>query len=102
MSRTIGKTDAENFLFDIAEQGLTVLPTQSIDVLLQYLATIESAEALALIERTGAVDALLPIVVALRRELGQNPSVSRELDEVSKDVQNTIVQMRKALGTAPD
>ena len=69
----------------------------SVHVLLQYVATIEPVEALALIERAGAIDPLQPIVVALRRELGQNPSVARELDEVSKDVQNTIIQMRKSL-----
>ena len=52
-----------------------------------------------LIERTEAIGPLQPIVVALRRELGQNPSVSRELDEVSKDVQQSIMQMRKGLDT---
>ena len=95
MGRTIGRTDVVNLLSDMAEQRLTLLPTWSVHVLLQYVATIEPAEALALIERAGAVDPLQPIVVALGRELGQCPSVSRELDEVSKDVQNTIIQMRK-------
>ena len=102
VGRTIGKTDAENLLFDVAEERLTMLPTQSVHVLLQYVATIEPAEALALIERAGAIDPLQPIVVALRRELGQSPSVSRELDEVSKDVQESIVQMRKSLDTDPN
>ena len=102
MGRTIGKTDVENLLSDIAEQRLTMLPTYSIRVLLQYVATIEPAEALALIERAGAIDPLQPIVVALRRELGQNPSVSLELNEVSKDVQNTIIQMRKSLDAGSD
>lgn len=92
---TIGKTDAENLLFDMAEQRLTMLPTPSVNVLLHYVATIEPAEALALIERSGAIAALQPIVVALQRELGQSPSVSRELDEVSKDVQERIMQVRK-------
>ena len=96
LGRTIGKTDAENLLSDIAEQRLTMLPTQNMHVLLQYVSTIEPAEALALIERAGAIDPLQPIVVALRRELGQDPLVSRELDEVSKDVQESIIQMRKA------
>ncbi len=94
---TIGKSDAENLLYDMAEQRLTMLPTQSVHVLLQYVATIEPAEALALIERAGAIDPLQPIVVALRRELGHSPSVSRELDEVSKDVENTIGRLRKDL-----
>ena len=102
VGRTIGKTDAENLLFDMAEQRLTMLPTWSVHVLLQYVATIEPAEALALIERAGAIDPLQPIVVALRRELGQSPSVSRELDEVSKDVQVSIVQMRKGLHNDAD
>ena len=99
VGRTIGKIDAENLLLDIAEQRLTMLPTHSIHVLLQYVATIEPAEALALIERTEAIDPLQPIVVALQRELGENPSVSQELDEVSKDVQQSIMQMRKGLDT---
>ena len=95
--RTIGKANAEKLISDIAEQGLVVLPTYTVHILLQYVATIEPAEALALIERAGAIDPLQPIVVALGRELGQYPSVSRELDEVSKDVQESIVQMRKGL-----
>ena len=102
VGRTIGRTDAENLLFDMAEQRLTMLPTQSVHVLLQYVATIEPAEALALIERAGAIDPLQPIVVALRRELGQSLSVSRELDEVSKDVQESIMHMRKGIHNDSD
>ena len=102
VGRTIGRTDAENLLFDMAEQRLTMLPTQSVHVLLQYLATIEPLAALALIERAGATDPLQPIVVALRRELGQSPAVSRELDEVSKDVQESIMHMRKGLHDGSD
>ena len=101
VGRTIGKTDAENLLSDIAEQGLIVLPTHTVHVLLQYFATIEPSEALALIESAGAIDPLQPIVVALRRELGQDPSVPRELDEVSKDVQTSIMEMRRGLDTDP-
>ena len=102
MGRTIGRTDVVNLLSDMAEQRLTLLPTWSVHVLLQYVATIEPAEALALIERAGAIDPLQPIVVALRRELGQNPSVSRELDEVSKDVQKSIMHMRKGFHNDSD
>ena len=100
--RVIGKADAEKLLSDIAEQGLTVLPTFTVHVLLQYVATIEPAEALALIESAGAVDSLQPIVVALRRELGQSPFVARELDEVSKDVWNRIIHMRKGFSANSD
>ena len=97
LGRTIGKTNAEKLLADIAEQGLIVLPTHTVHVLLQYFATIEAAEALALIEGAGAIDPLQPIVVALQRELGQIPSVAHEIDEVSKDVQNALIGMRKSL-----
>ena len=94
LGRTIEKTDAEKVLADIAEQGLVVLPTQTVHVLLQYFATIEPAEALTMIESVGASDPLQPIVVALQREIGQTPRVALELDEVSKDVQNTISRFR--------
>ena len=102
LGRTIGKTDAERLLSDIAEQGLIVLPTHTVHTLLQYFATIESAEALALIESAGAIDPLQPIVVALQRELDQSPSVARELDEVSKDVQDTISRLRKGIDARRD
>ena len=102
LGRTIGKSDAEKVLSDIAEQGLIVLPTDTIHVLLQYFATIEPADALALIESAGAIDSLQPIVVALQRELGQNPVVARELDEVSKDVHSTISRLRKDLDAHPN
>ena len=74
LGRTIGKTDAETLLSDIAELGLVVLPNHAVHVLLQYVATIEPAEALALITSVGAIDPLQPLVVALRRALGQSPS----------------------------
>ena len=99
VGRTIGKIDAENLLLDIADQRLTMLPTHSVHVLLQYVATMEPAEALALIERTEAIDLCNRSWWLWRRELGQNPSVSRELDEVSKDVQQSIMQMRKGPDT---
>ena len=102
VGRTIGKTDAEKLLSDIAEHGLMVFPEQTVFVLLQYVAALEPARALSLIESTGAIDPLQPVVVALQRELGQNPSVARELDEVSKDVQEQIVQIRKNLDTGPN
>ena len=102
LGRTIGKTDAERLLSDIAEQGLIVLPTHTVHTLLQYFATIEPAEALALIESAGAIDPLQPIVVALQRELDQSPSVARELDEVSKDVQDTISRLRKGIAARRD
>ena len=73
MGRTIGRTDVVNLLSDMAEQRLTLLPTWSVHVLLQYVATIEPAEALALIERAGAVDPLQPIVVALGRRAWPMP-----------------------------
>ena len=100
--RTIGKTNAEKLLADIAEQSLIVLPRHSLHVLLQYIATIEPAEALALIESGGAAEPLQPIVVALRRELGESLSVARELDEVSRDVQDAISRMRKGLDSGHD
>ena len=102
LGRTIEKTNVEKLLSDIAEQGLFVLPTQTVHVLLRYLATIEPAEAVALIESAGAIDPLQPIVVVLQRELGHSPSVAPELNEVSKDVHNTIIRLRKGLAARLD
>ncbi len=97
LGRTIGKTDAARLLVDIADRGKAEFPTYALRALLQYFATIEPEEALALIESTRATVPLLPIAVALQRELGQSPSVAKELHEVSKDVQDTMNRLRKRL-----
>lgn len=97
LGRVIAKTDAEKLLSDVAEQDLTVLPTHTLHVLLQYFATIEPAEALAMIESAGAIELLQPFVLALRRELGEKPLVAQELNEVSKDVYSALSRLRKSI-----
>ena len=65
VGRTIEKTNAENLLSDIREQRLTMLPTQSVEVLLQYISTIEPAEALRpapLNATTGYVSVAIAVV----------------------------------------
>ena len=67
---------------------------QSMQVLLEFIASIPPSKALELIEDSPIVYALLPLVVALRNELGQETSVAREVDEVAQDIRSGFGALR--------
>ena len=63
---------------------------QSMQVLLEFIASIDPSKALELIEDSPIGYALLPIAVALRNELGQETSVAREVAEVAQDIRSGL------------
>ena len=54
-----------------------------------------------LIQASPAVDLLLPLKTALERELGHEPRVAREVDEVARDIQNRLADLRGKRGRRP-
>ena len=46
-----------------------------------------------LIQASPSADLLLPLTVALERELGHQPRVAREVDEVARDIQQTLATL---------
>lgn len=69
-----------------------------IEVLPQFVARVGPARALELVQASPAALLLLPLVTALRQELGQVTQVAREVDEVARDVRLDLV--RQTLGDA--
>ena len=51
-----------------------------------------------LIQASPAADLLLPLTTALERELGREPRVAREVDEVARDIQERLATLRASRG----
>ena len=49
---------------------------------------------LELIQASRSQDILLPLKTALERELGLEPRVAREVDEVAQDIQQALATLR--------
>ena len=79
-----------------AEAMLSNLPSVSrlhktaLETVMRLCRVIGSEQALALIEGSPAHDLLLPLTVALQRDMGLEPRVAREVDEVAGDIQKRL------------
>ena len=79
-----------------AEAMLSNLPSVSrlhktaLETVMRLCRVIGSEQALALIEGSPAHDLLLPLTVALQRDMGLEPRVAREVDEVARDIQKRL------------
>ena len=97
--------DRASWARDVADM-LEILPT--IDPLpkdcigaLGYLSLRgDAATVIDLVEASPSADLLLPLVTALRRELGQEPRVAREVEEVARDIQREISRWKRKLSQA--
>ena len=94
---TLSEAEAVDLLANPAFLGGNPMGPQSMQVLLEFTASIDPSKALELIEDAPIGYALLPIEVALRNELGQETSVAHEIREVAQDIGNGFVTFRAAL-----
>ncbi len=82
--------------------GLAALPTlddlpqQALRTLLAAAAELGPGPVLDLIDTSQAADLLLPLKTALQHELGLQPRVAQEVEEVAKDIQGDLAALRKA------
>ena len=53
-----------------------------------------------LIQTSPSAPLLLPLKTALERELGHEPRVAREVDEVAQDIQRTLADRKSKMNTA--
>ena len=86
--------DAElsRMLTGLAEQKQ--LPNGIIDAIAYFASSIGQGRTLELIQESPAAEMLLPMVTALQLELGQNPRVAKEVQEVAQDVRGRIVEAK--------
>ena len=87
-----GDAEFSRLLIGLAERKQ--LPHGIIDAIAHYAGSIGLRRTLNLIQESPVVDKFLPIVTALQQELGQDPQVSMEIDEVAQDVRGKILEAR--------
>ena len=74
---------------------LGVVPRDAIMALMDFSVDLEPHRMLELIQASpSARRLLLPLTTALERELGHEPRVAREVDEVARDIQQTLATLR--------
>ena len=84
---------------DIAEV-LRILPEAEdrvkyvVTYLLGLCKLFHESDVLKLIATSPSAMLLLPMTVALRRELGEDPEVAREVSEVADDIRNSLARMK--------
>ena len=84
---------------DIAE-ALRILPEAEdrVKIVVRYLLMLcgrfHESDVLGWISASPSAMLLLPMTVALRRELGEDPDVAREVSEVADDIRNDLVEIK--------
>lgn len=83
---------AENDLAAALEllPALDPLPREAFSALADAAVELGPASLLKLIESSASAELLLPIQTALQLELGRTPRVSREVEEVAKDIRRGL------------
>lgn len=72
------------------------LPPGALNAYVGFSAYLEPARALEQIQSSSVAQLLLPLSTALQQESGLNPRVSREVQEVARDVRNRLARTRTA------
>ena len=72
------------------------LPRFALDVLIAHGAQLAPARMRELILASPAAESLLPLTTALEREMGLEPRVPKEVEEVAKDIQKQLAKLRGA------
>ena len=77
--------------------GLGTLPAvRSLDALMAFSIEIGPARMRELVRASPAVDLLLPLTTALEREMGLEPRVAREVEEVAEDIRRDLAKLKEA------
>lgn len=72
-----------------------VLPELSSESLMAYTIRFGPGPVLALIEASPSVNRLFPLVTALRREMGIETKVAKEVEDVASDIRKNLARLRQ-------
>ena len=75
---------------------LDSLPSGVLENLVVLAADLGTEQLHDLIEASPAADLLLPFSIALQRELGKEPRVAKEVEDVAEDIRRDLARYRKA------
>ena len=70
-------------------------PREGLDVLMELSIALGPARMLELIQASPATDLLLPFTTALEWELGLEPRVAQEVEEVARDIQRDLAKLKE-------
>lgn len=90
--RSASEQDVEAVLALLPELG--PIPREALDVLMQFSVALGPQRMCELIQASPSPHVLLPLTTALERELGLEPRVAREVDEVAQDVQRKLAELK--------
>ena len=77
--------------------GLGTLPVmRSLGALMAFSIEIGPARMRELVRASPAADLLLPLTTALEREMGLEPRVAREVEEVAEDIRRDLAKLKEA------
>ena len=68
-----------------------------LQMVLVFSASVDPSEALELIEGSPAADRMMPLIVALRNEVGEESIVAHEVHQVARDVNDALATFRKMM-----
>ena len=86
--------DERDVLLLIESASREELPPGAIHVIARFAARVSPTRMLELIRESHAEVPLLPLVVALQHELGEEPQVAQEVQEVAADIERELEDMR--------
>ena len=89
----ICESEAVAMLTGIAQLG--DFPVGSIDVLIDFCAVAGPGQALEVIQSSPASELMVPLVTALKQELGKQPRVAKEVHEVAGDIRQRIADLQQ-------
>ena len=75
---------------------LDSLPKDVLDDLVSCSVEVGAERMLELVGASPAAELLLPLTTALERELGMEPRVAREVEEVAEDIRRDLAKLREA------
>ena len=93
--RSACEQDIEAILATLPEIGS--LPKASLDALVFFSAALGPERMCELIKAAPLVELLLPLTTALELELGLQPRVAREVEEVALDIRRDLAKAREAV-----
>ena len=76
--------------------ALNMLPRDVLEVLADLAGGVGPERMCDLIKSSPADDLLLPLRTALERELGLEPRVAREVEEIAEDIRRELLDLRKS------
>ena len=95
LGRTVSDCEFSLLLLCLAE--VKYLLEGTFDAMAYYNASVGPAHVLELIQESPAADMLLPLVTALQFELGQDPQVAKEVQEVAEDTRARLIKVKGEL-----